>query len=125
MVDGAWPTATAIDRNDQCVACRGVVSSVSRIVSAISSSPNLTLRSRAWLVHEPLEPTLRIAPAPLPDRVGIRVQLGADILIPGRLPRATQGGIPAELLARRSAELLRVAGCLLASHPNPRQSRSR
>ena len=33
------PAASAIDRSDQWVAPRGVVSSVSRIVSAISSSP--------------------------------------------------------------------------------------
>jgi hypothetical protein len=36
---GAWPTAAAIARNDHCVASGGVVSSVRRIVSAISSSP--------------------------------------------------------------------------------------
>src|ERR1700722_4057077 len=36
MVDGAYPTALAIERNDQCVAPGGVPSSVSRIVSAIS-----------------------------------------------------------------------------------------
>jgi len=41
MVSGAQPTALAIARSDQCVAPGGVVSSVSRIVSAISSSPIL------------------------------------------------------------------------------------
>jgi hypothetical protein len=39
IVDGAWPTAAAIACHDQCVASGGVVSSVMRIVSAISSSP--------------------------------------------------------------------------------------
>ena len=40
-VDGAWPTALAIERSDQCMAPGGVVSSVSRMVSAIASSPIL------------------------------------------------------------------------------------
>src|SRR6266702_4329379 len=39
MVEGAWPTAAAIERNDQWVASGGIVSSVRRIVSAISSMP--------------------------------------------------------------------------------------
>src|SRR3984957_10571619 len=39
MVEGANPTARAIERRLQCVASRGVVSSVRRIVSATSSSP--------------------------------------------------------------------------------------
>ena len=39
MVEGAWPTAVAIERRLQCVAPGGRVSSVRRIVSAIASSP--------------------------------------------------------------------------------------
>ena len=41
MVEGAYPTALAMERSDQWVAPAGVVSSVRRMVSAISSSPIL------------------------------------------------------------------------------------
>jgi hypothetical protein len=39
MVDGAYLMARVMERGDQCVAPGGVVSSVSRMVSAIASSP--------------------------------------------------------------------------------------
>ena len=73
MVDGAQPTALAIERADQCVALGGAVSSVSRTVSAIASSPILRGVPGPGSMRD--GSLAGLSPLPLPRRQALLVEV--------------------------------------------------